>query len=312
METEQDRSEQVAKMNNKCQTLDVPDRNDSLLQEGKEYYLPNFANLQNFVKEAASQGIHRTIPQDYRQSQQQWANQWNMLGSYLFVENSTLQTIGDKYGSVSRENVRKVIQRAAKKLYDFSPPELQEAYSFGNFSFQKKTPRERRFKYSEMRGGKLRQVEQMAEEGKSAQEMMDTLGISRDQLNHLRAKHKDLHIPYFPSTRKIYDQLADPTTAREKRQELLNTIVSRVNYTNIHVVKLSTITKEAGLQMMGKGNRVFRVVDVLRLHGIPINVIEEKVEKSTYRYGIIAEVDQERALEVLKADTSLDDLRRQK
>jgi UDP-N-acetylglucosamine enolpyruvyl transferase len=78
------------------------------------------------------------------------------------------------------------------------------------------------------------------------------------------------------------------------------------------VVKLSTITKEAGLQMMGKGNRVLRIVDVLRLHGIPINVIEEKVEKSTYRYGIIAEVDQERALEVLKADTSLDDLRKQK
>jgi hypothetical protein len=299
---------------NKHEAQQIDAVNETPLREGEDEYLPSFQNLQNFVKEAVQNNIHLRIPQHRYRTDEQWATGINMLGIYVFTHDGvSLEDIGEKYGR-SRERVRQIIKDTTEKMYAIAPQTLREKYTFESFSFAKPKAKEIAFKSSAARGGKLREVAALTQEGKTAQEIGQALGLSYRQVSKLRYDQPELQIPYIqPRPVPIEDELADPATTVQKRQALLDQISStRRDFSKIHVVKLSTLTKEASLSMYGKGDKVRRVANVLRKHGVPIAIIENEVKGHPQRYGIIAEVDQERILEILKTDLSLDDLRKKR
>lgn len=273
----------------------------------------SFANLQLFISEAARKGIHYRVKQHELQTNKKWAMQWNLLGLYAFTP-ATLADLGDKHG-ISRERVRQIVKKATFKLHEAVPDEMREAHSIQLFDFQKPVTVQTRLKSSRAKGGILERVLQLANENKSVTEIRNLIPGSRNAISSIR-KNKDLYntdIPYKLDIIKLAEDiptLADSTTSNEVKQAVLDAI-SDIAFTLNHpeIIRLSKLLADAGIGFGGKIKRgesgVDFVVRILKESGIPASVIEKNSGKYRMRYGLLASVDKERALEVLKSHEEL-------
>lgn len=246
-----------------------------ILNEGEEEIIPSFNKLQEFVSEAARKRIHLGVPRAHGQSDQQWGNQWNMLGAYLYT-NASLSDISRAY-QCSRQNVNVIIKNAARRLYESSPLELQEQFDPNGFLFRKPASERKQPRISQAESG------------------------------------SGIEYSYTTCTKKFTEELYNSDLSVQERQQLLNQM-GRGFVNKGHkapVFKLSTLIRESGLHSSGHNNSIPRIIEAVKRWGIPIRMIEERYrDEGIMRYGIGFNTDRAAIKEVLETDPSLADLRK--
>lgn len=301
----------------RVENQETEESSEIILEEGKISQIPSFENLKNFVQESARLGLHLQIPQDVSQTDQQWANNINVLGIYLFTDDDIRQTnIGEKY-VISKQRVHQLVKQTTRKLYEVSPEELQERYPYESFDFRKPNGLKTRIKISKERGGVMHEVIQMAEAGLPPEEIMETLGITITQLSHMRKTliKNGIIVPYIrPVQQKEFkESINSPDLTTKERQRLLDLYesVSPVSQSqNSELVKITPLIRQAGLNVTGRTGGLQDIAKILKENNIAVKLIEREYRNTIMRYSFAAAVDKDTILDILKNDPALEKYRK--
>ena len=283
-----------------------------------EHIITGFQKLKDFVTEAAAQDIHFTVPQRLQQTNHQWANQWNALGTYLFTDLS-MQQIAELYNYNTRQQLELITRTAVKKLYNASPQELQEKYQYEQFKYKKPRSTTSRLHISKVMGGNLKEALELLRAGKSKKEIKEALGLSESQMQNIRRTamiHGEvLGYEYNGSNPRVLEHLTNPELSSDVRQEALQSLSRNALSSTVlkgSIIKLSELTREAGLNLSGPDRKLDQVVTAIQKAGLPVGVLEGKVKQYVMRYGIISAIDVDAVRKVLQEDPSLESLRKGK
>lgn len=277
-----------------------------------------FELLQKFVAEAAAQGVHFSIPLYKRQPNEVWARQWNILGTYLYTH-ATYSQLGKVYKNISRERVRQIVKESAERLYMYSPQELRDRYPVEQLGLGKPLSDIERIRRSEVQGGRVKEVLELLQQGKSTKEIQEILGLSRSQVQNLRktVRHHNKTLDYIQQSRnsEIIEHLTNPDASKDSRQQQLDRLSIHALYSKRMkgvVTRLSDLNKQAGLNTGGSHRKKDLVIEAIKTANIPIGVVEKKYKTQLMRYGVVANIDSDAVMEVLMHDPTLEPLRKKK
>ncbi len=282
------------------------------MTEGQPLTTDSWDRTQNFFREAIAEGAHKIKPMDMPDDQ--WIRQRNITGIYAAFPSASLQKIGKVYG-LSRERVRQIRTDGTKLIWENSSNDLKQKYPYELLGLSKHSSLWSWESRSAASRGIGIRIKEVAQEGKSVQQMVEDSGLSSRQIICHRTRLKDLGIiiPYTnmapQESKEIVAKLSDPTLPDDDIQRALNNI-NRNLYNRFMkgdtplFAPLAKVGKLAGLSkgFQSKQLEVWR--EIVASAGIPLGVLEYVLKSgpdagSIVRYNFIVAHHVERATQAL-------------
>lgn len=163
---------------------------------------PSFENTQVLFSALSFpiDGKNPTKPFGYKPKAQQtsdeWARDWEILGRYLGTE-AVGEEIRDHH-EISRERVRQIVERLIDQSYNAAPAALKQSFPRESLATRKPYSLHKAMRVSEMRGGKMRMVQDAVLAGKSNTEIQEEIAASGSTLRRYRAR--GIAVPYLKDT----------------------------------------------------------------------------------------------------------------
>jgi len=291
----------------------------------------SFDNLRRFLSEGAVAAV-RTYPPgekpDYSDKSiyypqpgkftdlQALERNLGMVWDYVLGE-ETLKEIGRRNGNLTREAARTIIKRAVRSLHEAADDPSRDRFPFESFDFAKPLTLGSRQRKSEARGGISLKIARRLDQGANLEELKKDYTTS--QLINARPVLKswgyelgrkiNLILPQFEGLRNL-----DATD--EEIQSLLDKIRNHRQYQVLKqaglAIDLSTVAKKAGLYVWT--HQMYFISESLAREKLPQAKFANKIKDKNGQerivcYRIIARIDQLNAIDILRVDRNLDDLR---
>lgn len=248
-------------------------------------------------------------------SLQKWERNLWMTYDYGFKE-ETLEEIGKRNGNLTREAARQIIKKTVRSLYNEADEEARDRFLFESFDFKKPRTLASRQRFSEAHGGISLQIARRLEQGATLDELKndyttDQVSSARPIVESWGYKLKREKTPILPQ----FEDLKNLDATDSEIQTLLDKITTSqcgVLKQACLVVDLTTVAKKAGLYI--PSDQIHFISESLRKEllpqtKVPFKTKDKNGQEKIYHYHIIATTDEPNAIDILKNDHNLDDLR---
>lgn len=239
-----------------------------------------------------------------------------MTYDYVFGE-ETHEQIAKRNGNLTRQAVQIIINRTVKGLHEGADEAARDRFAFESFDFAKPRTLSSRQRSSEARGGISLGIARKLDEGATPDELKKIYTTHQiwgkrrtvESWGYTLEREKPLILPQFEGLGNL-----------DATDHEIQTLFDKISYISQYqvlkqagiVVDLSTVAKKAGLYI--SSDQVYFISESLRKELLPQTKVAHKIkdkngqEKTVY-YHIIAATDEENAIDILRNDRNLDDLR---
>jgi hypothetical protein len=245
-----------------------------------------------------------------------WERNLRISYDYVLGE-ETHEEIGRRNGNLSREAIRIIIKKTVMGLHEGTDEESRDRFPFESFDFAKPLTLASRQRSSEAKGGISFEIAGKIEQGATLKELKKDyitgrLTKARPILKSWGYQLEKEINPILPQ----FEGLKNLDATDEEIQSLLDKIRNHRQYQVFKqaglVIDLSTVAKKAGLYV--GSDQVYFISESLARKKLPqAKVAKKRKDKNGQErishYHIIAGIDQPNAIDILRADRSLDDLR---
>lgn len=290
----------------------------------------SFDNLRRFLAEGAITPV-RTYPTgekpDYSDkriyypsakgtSLEKWKRNLSMTYDYALSE-ETLEEIAKRNGNLTEQRAQQIIYRTVRGLYEGADDPSRDRFPFESFDFKKPLTLASRQRMSEAHGSISLDIARRLEQGETLDELKkiyttNQIGGARRVVEPWGYKLERELTPILPQ----FEGLRNLDATDSEIQTLLDKIRNSRQYQVLKqaglVVNLSTVAKKAGLYI--SPDQIDFISESLAREKFPQAKVPHKIkdkngqEKIAY-YHIIATTDEPSAIDILRSDRNLDDLR---
>lgn len=265
----------------------------------------------DFLLSSIAEEAHLKTPQGIYE--ETWIRNRNILGTY-FASRATLAEVGGIYG-LTGERIRQIIEKGIEYLWNQSSKDTRVTFPLDNILKSKGPSIFKSLRQSETRGGSTLRIYQFVKGGRSIEEIINEIGVSKNNLQASlrRMKGWGLDVPEVETShsrlRSLAEKLTKPSLTDQEARELLSR--ATINFYLSHSQGENPLFASGGafLRSLGlhfKNNDFPLLLQVLRDNNVPIGKVNTHTktgpQKGIKSYYFILTVHHERALQALLSD----------
>lgn len=228
----------------------------------------------------------------------------NIVGTYFAFPDTTLESIGNVYG-ISRERVRQLVEDTLLDLWNLSSPEVQSKFPLRKL-YEGKT--------NKLRGANL-QAFTMIQEGKTAREIYQKLGVDSTKFSQVRSilSKRNVNLEYLSYESERLAKEIEGSQSDEETSKLLSKIDRNMhaNMTRLGdrpITTLKDLATQSGFFFSNRDLKIF--LEVLKEANFPLGIVNRKVPLGKGKfveqnYYFIASKDLRRGVSILRESDTL-------
>lgn len=278
-----------------------------------------FEDTLQFLREAVRDGLTKETTASLRMTPHVLKKSIHILEQY-YVAGRNGGDIASDLG-ITRSSVYNLKNRLVRGIWRTSDPRLQAYYPLDRLQLERPHTVERDMNISRGKGGRATRMAELAQNGHSAAEICQELGITTDTMNKYRhiLRRWGVELPYVKDPNEARDafkealETEEPTDA--KTQNLLDTVsdsffLSNSKGENALFLPLKELVLSAGFRYAGNIGSVF--FDVLKRANLPAGRATKttRTGDKPLTYLFILNQHRQRATDILQSSSELSKYRK--